>query len=322
MIGGEKKLENHTKNAHVDIRNDSVEQTEHYIKMVGMGEILGCILIGPAGMGKTHLVEHTLEEMGTPYIKYGGHITLAAIYEYLFENHDKLIFFDDCSQLINHREIMELLKQALSESHAARTLSYRSHGVKTGPGCPPREFVFEGRIIMAFNKMDNADANVKAIMSRAPLLELKYSYFEVITALKEIAKGPGGSLLEHEKVIVTREIEQYTDSTMEVSLRDQQQAFKVYSSCKTLYGDPPVADKWKPLVHKIFGKKRESWIKTLVRDVCGDGKIPRKELVKLIAIKMGMSPRSAQRKVAEWLETEEIYQSKLRDGDVSIKKFI
>ena len=56
----------------------------NYIKMVGAGDLLGCTLIGPAGMGKTHLIRHTLDQMDIPYEVYGGHITLAEVYEFMF----------------------------------------------------------------------------------------------------------------------------------------------------------------------------------------------------------------------------------------------
>lgn len=311
------KVNNIQEQVHIAIENPTVALAEHYVKSVGMGCVLGCTLVGPAGMGKTHLIENVLKDMGVEYVKYGGHITLAAIYEFLFENHNNLIFFDDCSNIIQQTEIMELLKQALLENQIKRELHYRSYGVKTGA---PNKFVFDGRIIMAFNVMDKNNPNVMAVRSRAPYVELRYSYAEIMEAMKQISAGAGGGLLEHEKVIITREIETYTDASMDVSLRDQQQAFNLYRSCKTLYGEGN--DKWKSLVHNLFGRKKESWIREMVKKLCGEGKIPRKELAKHIAIVMNQSPRNAQRKIAEWLESDEIFQNKARDGDISIKPFV
>lgn len=305
---------------HVKLDNETVRLAEHYTRMVAMGDILGMTIIGPAGMGKTQLIEATLSEMGVEYVKYGGHITVASIYEYLFENWDKLIFFDDCSNIITNTEIMELLKQALSESQMKRTLHYRSHGVKLG--ATPKNFEFEGRIIMSFNAMDKNNPNVKAVLSRAPQVELKFSFADTVKAMKDIAeKGTGGDLLQSEKIIVTNEIKKYILPEMEVNLRQQAQAFKIYASCKRLYGNPPPIDKWLPLVKMLFGKKRESWIRELVRELAGDGTITRKELARQIAIKRQMSPRNAQRKIAEWLEAEEVFCNKVRDGAISIKPF-
>ena len=302
---------------HVELNNRTVEEAIDAVKLVGIGEWLGVTLMGPAGMGKTHIVENTLKELNVKYKKYGGHITLAAIYEYLYENYDQLIFFDDCSNIMQNTEILELMKQALSESHEKRTLHYRSKAKIDAP----TEFVFEGRIIMAFNKMD-MNPNVLAVLSRAPLKELRYSFNEIIEAMKKIAQHEGGGLLNYEKIIITREIEKYVNPSMEVNLRNQQQAFRAYKGAKKLYGDPPPMDKWKRMVYNIFGKRREVWIREMIKDVVGDdGVMPRQELVKLIAIKKNMTPRNAQRKIAEWIEMGEIFQDKRRNSMIGLKPF-
>jgi len=260
-----------------------------------------------------------LTDGGTKYEMYGGHITLAAIYEFMCENKDELIFFDDCSNIVTNIEIMELLKQALQTS-SKRRLHYRSHGVKSSANMP-KSFQFNGRIIMAFNTMDHNNPNVRAIRDRAPTIELKYSRDEIYKAMYKIAENDGGGLMEYEKMIVTKEIETYTknDISLEISLRRQALSFKLYAHFKKLYGEGN--NEWKPEVKKIFGKKKESEIRELVRDIVGNGRISRKELVKQLSIKKNMSPRTAQRRINEYLEINEIYQNKLRDSDISVKPF-
>jgi len=307
-----------TKTVHVKFSNPYVDRAEHYVRMVGMGDMLGCTLIGPPGMGKTHLVQHVLDDMGVPYTTYGGHITLAEVYEYLFENQDALIFFDDVSQVINKTEIMEMLKQALNLSGKDRTLHYRSKGTLS-PGVP-NHFTFTGRIIFAFNAMDRNNPNVKAVMDRAPAVELKFSRKEVIDAFYKIADGEGGGLMEHEKLIVVKEIEDYTDTTMDVSLRKLFIAFNIYRSFKKSFGDGNVV--WEEQVKALFGKKKQSWVREIVQDLVGPtGRISRKELAKEIALRKDMSPRNAHRKIAEFLELEELWQNKLKGGDVSLVPF-
>jgi cell fate (sporulation/competence/biofilm development) regulator YlbF (YheA/YmcA/DUF963 family) len=271
-------------------------------------------LIGPAGMGKTHTVEHVLQRMEAPYKKYGGHITVAQTFQFMYENSESLIFFDDCSNIISNREIIEQLKQALQDS-GKRMLHYRS----TGSAVDVDEFEFKGQIIMAFNKMQAKDPNVQAIISRAPTVEMKYSFQDVISAMYQIAKNPGGILKKHEKIVVTREIERYADSTMDVSLRTQQQAFKIYNHCRKIHDGPN--KEWKKLVHNMIGKKERSWIYEFVKDLVGTGKIKRSELAKEIAIHKGVTPRTAQRRIKEFLEIGEIYQNKKKAGHISIKPF-
>jgi hypothetical protein len=303
---------------HVEINNPTVRSAEHFIRMVGMKDLLGLVLIGPAGMGKTHMVEHILTEMNEPYVKYGGHITLPSIYEYLCENSNNLVFFDDCSQLVQNTEIMEILKQALQVSKE-RVLHYRSFGLKSKA---PKSFVFEGRIIMAFNTMDVSNPNVQAIISRAPMIELAYSREEIYQAMYKIARGEGGGLLEHEKMWVTKEIENHTrkDARISVNLRKQQIAFQIYASFKRLYGEGNTD--WIVEVHNALGKVQESWIQSMVKELVGEsGRIPRLELARAIAGKRDTSLRTAYRKIAEALELEQIFTNKETSGDISLLQF-
>ena len=301
---------------HVNMSNPTVDKARDFIKMVGMGDMLGVTLIGPAGMGKTHLVRHTLDEMDIEYEVYGGHISLAGCYEFLQENSDKLILFDDVSNVINKDEIIELFKQALQIGHK-RMLHYRSKGVLNVNMKP--EFEFTGRCIFTFNAMDTNNPNVKAIMDRAPKIELKFSRKEIIDGMYEIAKGTGGGIMEHEKLIVTKEIENHTDITMDISFRKQQICFNIYKSYKKMYGEANTM--WKRMVHQTFGKKKRSWIHEFLKDNVADGVMPRIEFCKAVAISKDMSLRTAQRRVQEAIEMEEIYQNKLKFGDLSIKPF-
>jgi len=301
------------KAVYVKLKNPSVEMAEQYVRMVGAGDLQGCILIGPPGMGKTRLVQATLDDMNIPYVTYGGHITLAEIYEFLFENSERLIFFDDVSQVINKIEIMEMLKQAL-QLNGDRELNYRSKNVLSGG--VPNKFSFTGRIIFSFNTMDSSSPNVKAIMDRAPVLELRYSRKEVFDAFREIVKSPAGGLMEYEKVIVVDEIEEYTDSSMDVSIRKLFTAFSIYRSAKKLFGDGN--EEWKKQVHQLFGKRKEPWQVEIVREIVGDGRINRTELAKTIALRKDMSLRNAQRKITDMVEMEQLFQNKLKGGDVSV----
>lgn len=312
------------KKNYVELQNETVQRAEQYVRMVGSGGLLGVTLIGPAGMGKTRMVLHILEdelglERGKDFDVYGGHITLAEIYEYLYENADKLVFFDDVSQVVGQPEIMELLKQALNVGYDQRVLNYRSKGVLTVK--VPNRFNFTGRIIMAFNSMDKNNPNVKAILDRAPTVEIRYSHDEIIKGMYQIAKNEQGGISTEEKVIITRFIEKNTGPLMDVSFRKQQLAFNIYEACKKQFGDPN--SKWQDQVLHLFSKKRESWIRELIKELSGDQPIKRSVLAAQIAIHHKMSPRNAQRKINEFLEIDEVFQDgKVKGGDIGLKPFV
>jgi len=312
---GELKVVKKDTEVYVKIKNPNIDSAENYVRMVGTGHLKGCILIGPPGLGKTKIVTHTLSDIDVPYILYGGHITLAEIYEFLWENNDKLIFFDDVSQIVNKVEIMEMLKQALNNT-GSRVIHYRSKNV-LNPGVP-NHFEFTGRVIMAFNLMDKKNPNVKAIMDRCPPIELNFSRKEILEAMYLIAKAQGGGLLEYEKAIVTKEIEDYTDSSMDISLRKQAQAFKIYSAFKDIYGEGNI--EWIREVHRLFGKKMRSWIEELLINLVGiDGKIKRTELVKEIALARDVSGRTAHRKIKDYIDMDILFTNKEKWGEISLK---
>ena len=298
---------------HVTITNDSVITAEHFIRMVGIGDLLGCSLIGPAGMGKTHLVKNTLDELGVKYITFGGHITLAGMYEFLYEHQDCLIFFDDVSQVIEKTEIMEMLKQAL-QTNGPRMLNYRSSRALK-PHVPNR-FEFYGRMIFAFNKAV-INPNVRAIFDRAPLLELKYTHKQIIQAFYQIAEEPVNELSVSERVKIVQAIDSYVTPELMVSLRKLFLAFKIYSSFKKLYGD--TNDMWVNEVKKLFGKKKVHWMVELL--INHGNSMRRVDFARIISLNRDMSLRNAQRRINELLELELLFCSKERNGLISSKAF-
>ena len=126
--------------------------------------------------------------------------------------------------------------------------------------------------------------------------------------------------MEYEKLIVVKEIENHTDTTMDVSLRKLFIAFNMYRSFKKMYGEGN--EYWQNQVKRLFGKKKVSWLVQIVQELVGPtGKINRKQLAKEIAIRKEMSPRNAQRKINEFLEMELVFQNKLKGGDISLQPF-
>jgi hypothetical protein len=186
----------------------------------------------------------------------------------------------------------------------------------------PKSFDFEGQVIFAFNIMDSKNLNVKAIMDRAPVITLKFTRQEIIDAMDKVAKHveEDEPLGDWEKQLVTEEIKSFTDSSMDISLRKQQLAFKIYQSFKELYGEGNMD--WIDQVHDLFGKKKVSWMEEIIIDMVGrDGKITRNDLIKEIVLRKDMSVRTAQRRITEFIDMGIIHQNKMKKGSISLKPF-
>lgn len=138
---------------------------ERLTKMVGRGLQPSLVITGGAGMGKTHIVKSTLEEMGLKesydFVHFKGRATAAGLFVTLYENNDKIIVLDDCDSVFKDDDAVNILKGAL-DSYDTRKISYIStKSLKDEFGSEvPRHFEFSGRIIFISNisqsKLDEA----------------------------------------------------------------------------------------------------------------------------------------------------------------------
>lgn len=138
---------------------------ERLTKMVGRGLQPSLVITGGAGMGKTHIVKSTLEEMGLKesydFVHFKGRATAAGLFVTLYENNDKIIVLDDCDSVFKDDDAVNILKGAL-DSYDTRKISYIStKSLKDEYGSEvPRHFEFSGRIIFISNisqsKLDEA----------------------------------------------------------------------------------------------------------------------------------------------------------------------
>jgi hypothetical protein len=145
--------------------DEMFKNIERLTKMVGRGLQPSLVITGGAGMGKTHIVKSTLEEMGlkesTDFVHFKGRATAAGLFVTLYENNDKIIVLDDCDSVFKDDDAVNILKGAL-DSYDTRKISYIStKSLKDEFGCEvPRHFEFSGRIIFISNisqsKLDDA----------------------------------------------------------------------------------------------------------------------------------------------------------------------
>jgi hypothetical protein len=145
--------------------SEMFKNIERLTKMVGRGLQPSLVITGGAGMGKTHIVKSTLEEMGLresyDFVHFKGRATPAGLFVTLYENNDKIIVLDDCDSVFKDDDAVNILKGAL-DSYDTRKISYIStKSLKDEFGSEvPRHFEFSGRIIFISNinqsKLDEA----------------------------------------------------------------------------------------------------------------------------------------------------------------------
>lgn len=174
---------------------------EEVVDMVIAGESKSVIITGDGGLGKTHTVMDCLKSRGLQEAELGGletndaeitrgagdfvvvkgFITSRALYELLYENHDRLIIFDDCDSVWDVPTSVSLLKAAL-DSYDTRTLSWLT--ALANPEIP-RQFEFTGRIVFVSNlQLGELD---QAVLSRCLYVDVSMTPEEKIERIRYIA---------------------------------------------------------------------------------------------------------------------------------------
>jgi len=160
-------------------------------RMVGKGLQPSLVVTGMAGMGKTHVVKQTLEDLGLTesedFVHFKGRATAAGLYITLYENSDKIVVLDDCDSVFKDDDAVNILKGAL-DSYDTRRISYiTSRELKDAYLNPvPRQFEFTGKIIFISNipqgKIDDA------IKSRSFIQDISMNTEQVFTRMEQLMK--------------------------------------------------------------------------------------------------------------------------------------
>jgi hypothetical protein len=128
------------------------------VRMVAVNTPTSLVIVGDSGLGKSFTVDEVMTscslEKDSDYVVIKGHATPKSIYRVLWENHDKIVVFDDCDGVFRDEKAVNILKGAL-ETHPIRRVSWlteRTNG-SSGEidGEIPKSFDFEGKIIFISN---------------------------------------------------------------------------------------------------------------------------------------------------------------------------
>jgi len=276
--------------------------SKKYIQMVAKGISLSCVLISEGGIGKSFLITDTLNRAKVDYVFYNGHITMKALYIWLWENRDKeVIVFDDVSQLLDHKGIVEMMKAALWDNNGkARILSYTS--TSPLPSDVPNSFEIKARFVFAFNDV-RRNKNIEALMTRMLYKEVFLTRQRKLEILYQIAQKPHKEkhkkIPKEKRIELTEFIEKNTDNLSTLNFRIQSHIFDIYLADK---------NNWEEYAKDAI-RNEQNETRQILRKVMNDQPVRRMELVKgLVKYYKGkISIRTIQRKINEWLELGEIF---------------
>lgn len=212
-----------------------IEVFESITDDVIRGDIRGCIVSGPPGMGKSFPVEAKLKNVEKSRI-IKGHASAKGLYELLFQYCDEgsVIVLDDADSIFGDERALNLLKSALDTTEE-RVLSWvtgSAFGAATDDDERdiPTSFVFEGSIIFITNldfdamiaKGNRIAKHLEAIMSRTPYIDLMIkSRRDCLVRVKQVIRETPmlSSLNKAQSQDVVKFLEDNIVDLREISLR-------------------------------------------------------------------------------------------------------
>lgn len=184
------------------------------VQVIARGTRNSLIIYGGPGIGKTYVVNKTLEQeglsKGTDYIVVKGRITTVSLYKtlYMHRNDGKIIVFDDTDSIWGDKDAANMLKAAL-DSYDERKISWYSNRtvnvslmspeekeefndrvdlkIKSEPEKPiklPSEFIYDGRIIFISNL--TKDKFDEAVLNRSAKIDMTLTTEQIFLRIKSI----------------------------------------------------------------------------------------------------------------------------------------
>lgn len=227
---------------------ESYEDLESVVRLVGSGKANSAIVSGGSGLGKTFTIEKTLQEQGAGYKKIAGSGSASQLYRQLFENQDALLLLDDCDSMIMDEESLNLLKAALDTGAEKRMVSWMKQNRSFEADDIPNQFEFKGQVIVITNlKLEGSSklaAHFDAVASRSLVFDMKMdTRKEVFCRLRQLAPVILSAFDDSEREEILSFFEANLDRFKRLSIREM-------AKFAELYG----VENWERLCSRIFLK--------------------------------------------------------------------
>jgi hypothetical protein len=251
---------------------------------------------GRGGIGKSRTIRRVLEGKKIDYVELSGDVTEAYLYRILYENNGKVVWFKDVSKLLKGLKSVNLLKAA-TETEDRRLVTKSTYSIYQAD--LPDSFEWKGSIIFDYNDLKGIalKEDFEALVSRGDFVEFTLSVEDIKEIMRLIAQTP------KEKETTEFLIDNYEHTGFGIlNLRTQ------YKAIRTRDWADKNGLNWKVELKSELSTI-QSQVKKMLCDLIGFEPIRTTELKKLL-LKSGYlnSLRSADRKISEWIVTEDLYK--------------
>lgn len=250
---------------------------------------------GRGGIGKSYTIRNVLSKHSIEYVELCGDVTEAYLYRLFFENNGKVIWFKDVVRLLQGLRSINLLKSA-TEVDSPRLLTKNSYSKQQDD--LPDKFIFKGKIVFDYNSLQGLTLkdDFEALTTRGDYVEFTLSTDDIAGIMREIARE------DWQKAVTEFLIEHHQKSEFELlNLRTQ---FKAFQTFKFSEANKLV---WKDEIMRELVQNK-SRVRSMIYNLIGMRAVRAAELKKLLLRhELCGSLRTADRKIREWLEMDEIH---------------
>lgn len=250
---------------------------------------------GRGGIGKSYQIRKYLNILKGDFIEVAGDCTDAYLYRLIYENNGKIIWFKDSVKIIQNQTSINLLKAA-TETEECRILTKSNYSKQQDD--LPNQFICKCKFIFDYNNVlgNGISADFEALTTRGDFVELLISDDDVKMIMRLIAKE------KWQKEVTELIIKEFEKNDMiRMNLRTQCKAFKTYQYAlqnslnwqMQITGELGRMSKTVSMLYTLIGTKA-------IRTTDLKKKMLKNEVVHCM--------RTADRKIKEWLEIEDIYR--------------
>lgn len=220
------------------IKSPAYFEMEKYLEMVCDGFSNFCIIEGSGGLAKTWSSLAILKKKGKASAYLNSFTSPLELYNFLYDNsgyggvdkplNPKTILIDDTEGIWDNRAIISILKNA-TELNGERIISWNSTTAKLDGRA--KKCSFHSRIILLTNRLPNPEKNphIEALLNRAFLCQLKFSYKEKMDIIKEVSKKKYQNITDEKRKEIYDFIKRNTNETTEgLSIRTLIKCYHFY----------------------------------------------------------------------------------------------